>query len=109
MRAYDEINEFEEQLVDNGAIVCKFWLQISKDEQLRRFEAREQTGYKRFKITPDDWRNREKWEAYEQAVADMVDRTSTTVAPWTLVESDDKYFARVKILKSICGALEQAL
>jgi polyphosphate:AMP phosphotransferase len=109
MRAYDEINEFEEQLVDNGAVLCKFWLQISKDEQLRRFEAREQTGFKRFKITPDDWRNRDKWEAYEQAVADMVDRTSTAPAPWTVVEAEDKYFARVKVLRTICAALEQAL
>ena len=109
MRAYDEINEFEEQLVENGAVICKFWLQIGKDEQLRRFQEREQTGFKRFKITPEDWRNREKWEAYEQAVADMVDRTSTRLAPWTLVEANDKYFARVKVLRTICRALDAAL
>jgi polyphosphate:AMP phosphotransferase len=109
MRAYDEINEYEEQLVENGAVICKFWLQISKDEQLRRFQEREQTGFKRFKITPEDWRNREKWEAYEQAVADMVDRTSTRLAPWTLVEANDKYFARVKVLRTICRALDAAL
>ncbi|MBS1202143.1 MAG: hypothetical protein H6R22_652, partial [Chromatiaceae bacterium] len=108
MRAYDEINEFEEQLARNGAIVCKFWLQISKDEQLRRFEEREQTGFKRFKITPEDWRNRERWEDYERAVADMVDRTSTSIAPWTLVEANDKYFARVKVLRTICDALDAA-
>ena len=109
MRAYDEINEFEEQLVENGAVICKFWLQISKDEQLRRFEEREKTGFKRFKITPEDWRNREKWEAYEQAVADMVDRTSTRLAPWTLIEANDKYFARVKVLRTIGSALDAAL
>jgi polyphosphate:AMP phosphotransferase len=108
MRAYDEINEFEEQLARNGAVLCKFWLQISQDEQLRRFQEREQTGFKRFKITPEDWRNRERWEDYEKAVADMVDRTSTSVAPWTLVEANDKWFARVKILRTICEALEQA-
>jgi len=109
MRAYDEINEFEEQLARNGTVLCKFWLQISQDEQLRRFQEREQTGFKRFKITPEDWRNRERWEDYEGAVADMVDRTSTSVAPWTLVEANDKWFARVKILRTICEALEQAL
>ena len=109
MRAYDEINEFEEQLVDGGAIVCKFWLQIGKDEQLRRFQAREQIGFKRFKITAEDWRNRDQWEAYEQAVADMVDRTSTSLAPWTLVEANDKYFARVKVLRTICRALDAGL
>ncbi len=109
MRAYDEINEFEEQLVRNGAVVCKFWLQISKDEQLERFQEREQTGFKRFKITPEDWRNRERWEDYERAVADMVDRTSTSLAPWTLVEANDKYFARVKVLRTICDALDDAL
>ena len=108
MRAYDEINEFEEQLARNGAIVCKFWLQISKDEQLRRFEEREQTGFKRFKITPEDWRNRERWDDYERAVAEMVDRTSTSIAPWTLVEANDKYFARVKVLRTICDALDAA-
>jgi polyphosphate kinase 2 (PPK2 family) len=109
LRAYDEINEFEEQLAENGAVICKFWLQISKDEQLRRFQEREQTGFKRFKITPEDWRNRDKWEAYEQAVADMVDRTSTEFAPWTLVEANDKYFARVKVLRTITRALDDAL
>ena len=108
MRAYDEINEFEEQLARNGAVVCKFWLQISKDEQLRRFEEREQTGFKRFKITPEDWRNRERWDDYERAVAEMVDRTSTSIAPWTLVEANDKYFARVKVLRTICDALDAA-
>jgi AMP-polyphosphate phosphotransferase len=109
MRAYDEINQFEEQLVRAGTVLCKFWLQISKQEQLKRFEAREKTAFKRFKITQDDWRNRKKWNAYEQAVADMVDRTSTELAPWTLVEAEDKRFARVKILKTIARQLEHAL
>jgi polyphosphate:AMP phosphotransferase len=108
-RAYDEINQFEEQLADGGAIVCKFWLQISRTEQLRRFRARERTSFKRFKITEEDWRNRGKWERYEQAVADMVDRTSTEIAPWTLVEAEDKFWGRVKVLKTIVRRLEQAL
>jgi polyphosphate:AMP phosphotransferase len=109
MRAYEEINDFEERLVQNGAIVVKFWLQISKAEQLRRFKAREKTSFKRFKITPDDWRNRKKWDAYEEAVCDMVDRTSTEIAPWTLVEAEDKNYARIKILKTIADRLERVL
>jgi polyphosphate:AMP phosphotransferase len=108
-RAYDEINQFEEQVVDDGIVLCKFWLQISKAEQYRRFKAREKTSFKRFKITPDDWRNRAKWSAYEHAVADMVDRTSSEIAPWTLIEAEDKYFARIKILKTIVRRLEAAL
>ena len=109
MRAYSEINQFEEQLTEGGAVVVKFWLQISKAEQLRRFKAREHTSFKRFKITPDDWRNRKKWDAYERAVCDMVDRTSTEIAPWTLVEAEDKYFARIKVLKTIADRLKRAL
>jgi polyphosphate:AMP phosphotransferase len=109
MRAYSEINQFEEQLIAGGAVVVKFWLQISKTEQLRRFKAREQTSFKRFKITSDDWRNRKKWDAYERAVCDMVDRTSTEIAPWTLVEAEDKYFARIKVLKTIGDSLKRAL
>jgi polyphosphate:AMP phosphotransferase len=108
-RAYDEINQFEEQLTDGGAIVCKFWLQIGKAEQLARFKAREKTSFKRFKITPEDWRNRKRWGAYEQAVADMVDRTSTEIAPWTLVEAEDKRYARVKVVRTIAERLEAAL
>lgn len=109
MRAYDEINQFEEQLTEGGAIVVKFWLQISRGEQLRRFRAREHTSFKRFKITADDWRNRKKWAAYERAVCDMVDRTSTEIAPWTLVEAEDKRFARVKILKTLVDRVDEAL
>jgi polyphosphate kinase 2 (PPK2 family) len=90
-------------------LVAKFWLAISKEEQLRRFKAREKTSFKRFKITADDWRNRRKWDAYESAVCDMVDRTSTDLAPWTLVEANDKRFARIKVLKTLCLALEARL
>jgi AMP-polyphosphate phosphotransferase len=109
MRAYDEINQFEAQLVKSGIVVCKFWLQISKAEQLRRFEARKKTPFKQFKITPDDWRNRKKWGAYEQSVADMVDRTSTEIAPWTLVEAEDKRFGRIKVLRTLVESLSAAL
>lgn len=109
MRAYSEINDFEEQLVRNNTVVVKFWLSISKEEQLRRFEERQKTGFKRFKITDEDWRNREKWEDYEVAVCDMVDRTSSEMSPWTLVEANDKNFARIKILKTLCERIEAAL
>ena len=109
LRAYAEINDFEHQLVDAGAVVVKFWLQISAEEQLRRFKEREDTEFKRFKITDEDWRNREKWNEYVAAVCDMVDRTSTGLAPWTLVEANDKNYARVKVLRTICERLEAAL
>ena len=94
MRAYREINEFEQQLVEHGAMVAKFWLHISKDEQLRRFKAREETPWKQYKITPDDWRNREKWDDYRAAVNEMVTRTGTEYAPWHLVPTEDKHFGR---------------
>jgi polyphosphate kinase 2 (PPK2 family) len=109
LRAYAEINAFEKDLIQSGAIVCKFWLQISKTEQLARFRAREKTSFKRFKITEDDWRNRKRWSDYERAVADMVDRTSTELAAWTLVEAEDKRFARIKILRELVDRLEAAL
>jgi AMP-polyphosphate phosphotransferase len=108
-RAYGEINDFESDMTEAGAIVIKFWLAIDKDEQAARFKAREETGYKRYKITDEDWRNREKWDEYAAAVCDMVDQTSTSIAPWTLVEANDKYFARVKVLKTICKRLEDSL
>jgi len=108
-RAYNEINEFEAQLVEHDMVVVKFWLSITKEEQLIRFKAREQTAFKQFKITDEDWRNREKWDAYEQAVCDMVDRASTEIAPWTLVEANDKRYARIKILKTLCDNIEQAM
>lgn len=109
MRAYGEINDFEEELVRHRILVVKFWLAISKDEQLIRFEERQTVEFKRFKITDDDWRNREKWDLYEQAVGDMIDRTSSVVAPWTLVEANDKRFARIKVLKTLCKQIEKAL
>lgn len=109
MRAYTEINDFEEQLVMNNTVLIKFWLTITKDEQLRRFKEREKTGFKRFKITEEDWRNRKKWSQYETAVCDMVDRTSTEISPWTLVEANDKNFARIKILKTLCQQIEAAM
>jgi polyphosphate:AMP phosphotransferase len=109
MRAYSEINEFEAQLTRHRMVVIKFWLTITKEEQLARFHAREQTGFKRFKITEEDWRNRDKWEQYEMAVSDMVDRTSTHYAPWTLVEANSKYFARIKVLKTLCETIEAKL
>lgn len=108
-RAYAEINDFEEQLVDHGIVLCKFWLHITKDEQLRRFQEREKIPFKRWKLTEEDWRNREKWDLYETAVNDMVERTSTSVAPWTLVEANDKPFARIKILETICTAVANAI
>ncbi len=109
MRAYAEINDFEEDLIDHGALVVKYWLQISAEEQLKRFEERQNIPFKRFKITEEDWRNREKWDDYQLAVSDMVERTSTGGAPWTLVEANDKYHARIKILKTLCEALENKL
>jgi polyphosphate:AMP phosphotransferase len=108
-RAYGEIDDFESEISEAGNIVVKFWLAIDKDEQERRFKAREETGYKRYKITEEDWRNREKWEDYARAVCDMVDLTSTSTAPWTLVEANDKYYARVKVLKTICERIEACL
>ncbi len=109
LRAYGEINDFEHELIDSGVIVVKFWLQISQEEQLKRFKEREQVAFKRFKITQEDWRNREKWHDYQQAICDMVERTSTGESPWTLVEANDKNYARVKILHTLCQRLEATL
>ncbi len=109
MRAYGEINDFEDQLARHDTVVVKFWLATSKDEQMRRFKEREQTGFKRYKITDEDWRNREKWDQYERAVCDMVERTSTDYAPWTLVESNDKHYARIKVLRTLCDRIEAYL
>lgn len=109
MRAYGEINDFEEQLAKNNTIVLKFWLAITKEEQLRRFKEREKTKFKHFKITEEDWRNRKKWDLYKDAVCDMIDRTSTHVAPWVMVEANDKYYARIKMLRAICAAIEKSL
>lgn len=108
-RAYSEIGEFEEQLVERGIVLVKYWIHISEDEQLRRFKEREKARYKQWKLTDEDWRNRAKWAVYERAVNDMVEQTSTRLAPWTLVEGNDKYFARLKVLKTLCASLERAL
>jgi polyphosphate kinase 2 (PPK2 family) len=108
-RAYLEINDFEQQLGEHGIAVMKFWVHIDKDEQLRRFKEREATEFKQYKITDEDWRNREKWEAYEEAVNDMVIHTSRRDAPWTIVAGNDKRFARIQILETVCKRLEKAL
>ena len=109
MRAYPEINDFEQQLMQHNVLVVKFWLATSKEEQYQRFKAREKVAFKRFKITDEDWRNRKKWDQYETAVCDMVDRTSTNIAPWTLVEANNKYYARLKVLHTMADAVEAAL
>ena len=109
VRAYEEIRTFEAELSNYGIIVMKFWLSIDKDEQLQRFKEREKVGYKRYKITEEDWRNRDKWDAYKEAVHVMVDRTTTIKAPWTLVEANDKYFARIKVIETINDRLEAEL
>jgi len=108
-RAYAEINAFEEELVDHGHILVKYWLAISRDEQLERFEARAKTPFKQYKITDDDWRNRAKWDDYHLAIGDMLDRTSTGFAPWTLIEAEDKRYARVKIIETLIAVLERRL
>ncbi len=105
MRGYTEINDFEHEMVGAGVIVVKFWLQISQDEQLRRFKERENVAFKRFKLTQEDWRNREKWGLYQQAICDMVERTNTGNAPWTLVAANDKNYARATILRTLCERL----
>jgi polyphosphate:AMP phosphotransferase len=105
-RAYSEINRFEQQLTDSGIVLVKFWMHITKEQQLERFRERERTPWKRWKLTDEDWRNRERWEEYEVAVHDMVERTSTRGAPWILVEGNDKAFARIRVLRSVCDALE---
>ena len=108
-RAYDEINQFERQLADFGAVIVKFWLQIDAEEQLRRFQERQKTPYKQWKITDEDWRNREKRPKYEPAVVEMLRRTSTPHAPWTILEANCKYYARIKALRSVAEALEKAV
>jgi len=108
-RSYIEINNFEEQLCEHGIILSKFWVHLGKDEQLRRFKEREITPWKVHKITDEDWRNREKWDDYKVAINDMVSRTSTECAPWTIVSGNDKKNARIEILKTMCTGLEKAL
>ena len=108
-RAYREINSFERQLHDFGTIIIKFWIHISREEQLRRFEQRKSIEYKSWKLTEEDWRNREKWPLYEQAVEEMLLKTSTVTAPWTIVEGEDKYWARVRALTTVVETLSREL
>ena len=108
MRAYGEINQFEEELAEANVLIVKFWLAITPEEQLRRFQERQDTPHKNYKITDEDWRNREKWPLYEQAVGDMIDRTSTQVAPWHVVASNDKLWSRLDVLQHLCERIEQA-
>ncbi|MEM7016345.1 MAG: polyphosphate:AMP phosphotransferase [Pseudomonadota bacterium] len=109
MRAYMEINEFENMLVEHGTMLCKFWLHISPEEQLRRFKEREDTPHKRHKITEEDWRNREKWDDYALAIDDMVARTSNRQTPWHLIPAEDKRYARIAVLRTVCETLEAKL
>lgn len=108
-RAYREINEFERQVSEAGATVVKFWLHLSKEEQLARFQSRSKTDYKRWKLTDEDWRNREKWDLYAAAVEEMLLKTSTSSAPWTVVEANFKWYARVKCLKTLVESLSRSL
>ncbi|MFR2561321.1 MAG: hypothetical protein ACLS8R_00245 [Anaeromassilibacillus sp.] len=108
-RAYREINEFERQLYDWGAVVVKFWLHIDQDEQLRRFNDRQNTPSKQWKITDEDWRNREKWDQYEEAIDDMLRYTSTDFAPWHIIESQNKKYGRIKALKILIDAIKDRL
>lgn len=108
-RAYDEIKSFERTLCDEGMVLIKFWMHISPEEQLRRFHARERSDLKRWKLTEEDWRNRHKWLAYEDAVNEMLERTDTSYAPWTVVEAEDKRYARVKVLQTVTDRMARAL
>ncbi len=108
-RAYDEIKDMEAQWAEHGIAIAKFWLQIDKDEQLRRFNDRQNDPNKQWKITDEDWRNREKWDAYEEAVNEMLVRTDTSYAPWTVVEGNNKYYARLKVLKTVIDLFESKL
>lgn len=107
-RAFHEINEFEWQITSFGTVVVKFWLHISQEEQLRRFQERELDPFRSYKLTEEDWRNRSKWGEYEIAVEDMLRRTSTLWAPWTVVEANDKFYARVKVVETVVRALKAA-
>ena len=108
-RAYNEINEFEKELSDWGAVIIKFWVQIDKDTQLARFTDRQNNPEKQWKITDEDWRNREKWDAYVVAVDRMLLKTSTENAPWIVVEGNDKYYARLKVLRTVVEAIEERI
>lgn len=108
-RAFAEINDFEDQLIENGVVLLKFWLHITKDEQLARFKSREETPHKRWKLQDEDWRNRERWDEYSVAAHEMVQQTSVAKSPWILVENESKHFGRIKVINAVCDALEKAL
>jgi polyphosphate:AMP phosphotransferase len=108
-RAYAEINEFEDQLLQNGTVLLKFWLHMSKEEQARRFNARKEIPWKKWKLTDEDWRNHKKWREYEVAAHDMIQMTSMHAAPWKVIEGQDKYWGRIGILESVCDTLEKAI
>lgn len=108
-RAFEEINQFEEECVDHGMVLAKFWLHIGKDEQLRRFQDREETPYKAWKLNDEDWRNRDKWDEYLDAAEDMFELTSTERCPWTLIPANQKWMARIEVLKTVCQAMEKRL
>ena len=107
--AYQEINEFEEQLITAGYVLVKFWLHISQEEQLRRFNERQNDPFKQYKLTEEDWRNREKWQVYEVAVNQMIQRTSRPTAPWTLIAGNNKRYARVKVIQTVTEAINYQL
>jgi polyphosphate kinase 2 (PPK2 family) len=109
MRAYAEINNFEGDLLEHGMVLLKFWIHVTPEEQEERFKARAVSPIKSWKLTEEDWRNRDRWDAYERAVNDMVERTSTRLAPWTLIEGNDKRFARIRVLQEVCDALGKAV
>jgi AMP-polyphosphate phosphotransferase len=108
-RAYGEINKFEQQLVDTDTVLCKFWLAITKEEQMARFKERQEIAFKRYKITEEDLRNRKKWDAYESAAQEMIERTSSAKAPWKVVAANDKHHARLTILSAVCDRIEESL
>ncbi len=108
-RAYREINEFEQHQASFGMVICKFWINVTKEEQLRRFKSREVDPFRSYKLTEEDWRNRAKWPEYSEAVEDMLLHTSTPYAPWTVVEGNNKYYARVKVLRTVAEAIERRL
>jgi len=108
-RAYDEINEFERELVEHRVIVTKFWMSVSSDEQLARFRERDRNPLKRFKVDPEDWRNRKEWREYQAAARDMIALTHSSIAPWTVVPADDKRHARLTVLRSLCERIEAVL
>jgi len=109
LRAYSEINEFERSMTRHGVVLVKFWLAVSPEVQLQRFKEREKTPYKQYKLTEEDWRNRDKWDAYLAAACEMIERTSVEHAPWVLVEANDKNYARIKVMKTVAKALTRAV